>query len=220
MKLIYALGSMENCSEIQTILKSVNASCRSYFILDQFLEEMRNQTCHLFVVAFENRFKTESAIQSIKREFSLKSVPILAFYPAQTPDAAARSRTLGANEFLLLPVNRHELLAKTGMLLSVDNRRNFKTLLTIEDDGGHSYIGTSEDFSTAGISFMSETRLSEKQQVSLQFFLPGQGQDRIRLLATIMRKTDLGNKSYFYGARFADPLNRFSDKIKNFIDRK
>lgn len=220
MKLIYAVGSMEHCGEIQTILRSVNANCRTYVILDQFLEETRNQTCHLIVIAFDNRFKTESAIQAIKKESSLKSVPILAFYPAQTADAVARSRTLGANECLLLPVNRHELLAKTGMLLSVDNRRNFKTLLTIEDDGGHSYIGTSEDFSTAGISFMSEARLSEKQQVSLQFFLPGQGQDRVRLLATIMRKTDLGNKSYFYGARFADPQNRFSDKIKNFIDRK
>ena len=218
MKLIYAIGSMESCGEIQTILKSVNANCRAYPILDQFLEETRNQTCHLFAVAFENRFKTESAIQSIKRESSLKSVPLLAFYPAETADAAARSRTLGANEFLLLPVNRHELLAKTGVLLSVDKRRNFKTLLTIEDDGGHSHVGTSEDFSTAGISFTSETRLTEKQLVSLQFFLPSQ--DRIRLLATIMRKTDLGSGSYFYGARFTDPQNRFSEKIKNFIDRK
>lgn len=220
MKSIFAIGSIENCTEIQSILRSVNASCRTYIILDQFLEETRNQTAHLFVVGFENRFKTEAAIQSIKKEFSLRSVPILAYYPAQSADAAARSRTLGANEFLLLPVTRHELLAKSGMLLNVDHRRSFKTLLTIEDDAGHSFIGTTEDFSTAGISFMSEARFQEKQLVSLQFFLPGQGQERIRLLGTIMRKTDLGNKSFFYGARYADPQNRFSDKIKSFIDRK
>jgi len=218
MKFIYAVGTAENCSEIETVLKSVNANCHAYPILDQFLEETRTQPCHLLIVACENRFKTEAAIQSIKRHSGLRSVPVLACYPSATPDAAVRSRTLGANEFLLLPINRHELLSKTGMLLSVDRRRSFKTLLTIEDDAGHSFVGTSEDFSTAGISFTSQTAFEEKQQVSLQFFLPGQ--DRIRLLATIMRKMTLGPASYFYGARFTDPQNRFSERIKNFIDRR
>lgn len=218
MKFIYAAGSSDNCTEVESILKSVNANCRSFPIIDQFLEEARQITCHLFIVAFENRFKTESALQSIKRDSNLKSVPLLAYYPSQISDAAARSRTLGANEFLFLPIQRHDLLSKTGMLLSVDKRRSFKALLTIEDHQGHSFVGTSEDFSTAGISFTSGTSFHEKQQVSLQFFLPGQ--DRIRLLSTIMRRTDLGDGSYFYGARFADPQNRFSTKIRDFIDRK
>src|SRR5205085_7870609 len=117
---------------------------------------------------------------------------------------------------LLLPVKRQELLQATAMLLSVDKRRTFKTLLTIEDPSGHTYMGTSEDFSSAGISFTSEGQINEKLQVSLQFYLPGQ--ERIRLLATIMRKIDMPDSNHFYGARFVDPQNRFSGLIRNFID--
>ena len=81
MKLILAAGAEENCSQIENILKSVNASCRSYFLINQFLEEAKQQTCHLFVIAFETRIKSENAVQQIKKESQLRSIPVIVYFP-------------------------------------------------------------------------------------------------------------------------------------------
>src|SRR5438876_556559 len=110
MKLILAAGTEENCSQIENILKSVNAACRGYYLLNQLLEEARQQTCHLFVIAFETRIKSENAVQQIKKESALRSVPVIVYFPAGTSDSASRGRMAGANDCLLLPVKRQELL--------------------------------------------------------------------------------------------------------------
>lgn len=217
MKQIYVAGREEESHEIEKILKTVNATCKVFYSAESLLEQARANAPNLLIIVFGTAAKTESAIQQIKKESGLNSLPLLAFYPQFFGSPESRAREIGATDVLTLPVDRREFLSKTGMLLNIGKRRTFKALLTIEYEA-RNISATSEDFGTGGLSFISEQSLPEKCSLRIQFFLPGFA-DRIRLEIQIVRRIPLSDRKYFYGVRFVEMDSASADKIRAFIDK-
>ncbi len=217
MKRIYILGRAQDTSPIFEVFAGVNAEARQFSTLEEMINQARLVLPNLFIVAMELASRTDAAIQQLRRDSLLTSAAILAYYPDFVVRAQARGRANGANEVLYFPVDRRELLARSATLLHIDKRRTFKTMVTIEYNG-RAVVGRTEDFSSAGISFVSDDGIQEREEVRLQFFLPGDS-ERIRLQATVMRKISLPENKYFYGARFVEIDQTVGQRLQNFIDR-
>jgi len=217
MKRIFILGREQETHLNHEVFSSVNANGREFHTQEELVDFARREIPNLFILALELASRTDAAIQQLKRDSLLNTVAILAYYPQFMGSAQARGRACGANEVLNFPIERRELLAKCATLLNIDKRRTFKTLVTIEHDRS-TVVGRTEDFSTAGISFVAGDDFQEKDGILLQFFLPGNG-ERIRLQAVVMRKISLPEKKFFYGARFENVDRVVGQKIQNFIDR-
>ena len=217
MKRIWAVGKSEDVDAVCGIFRSVNAEIEAFPNLDSLMGAGTQYIPHLIIVIFELAAKSDSAAQDIRSHFQLKTVPILGCYPAFTAKAEMRGRLSGANEILLLPVSRYELLSKSAALLQIDKRRNFRTMLTVEG-AGRSVIAQSQDFSTAGISFLADRTLHENEAVIIHLFLPSNG-GRLQLNAVIARKSAMADGEFYYGARFTENDSALLAKISEFIDR-
>jgi len=217
VKQIYVIGIGEEADQICRIFRDVNAAANLFTTLDDTAAAARQTMPNLLIVAVDFASKADLTIQQIKRDATLKSVPVLVFYPRGTPFPEARARTAGANEAIKYPVERRELLMKSSTLLNIDKRRSFKTLLTIEAKG-HSVIATSEDFSPGGVSFITDQTLREKEEVKIHFFLPGVP-ERIRLTAMITRKIALRETEFFYGARTINIDDTALAALKDFVEK-
>lgn len=217
MKQIYVIGTGDEADQICRIFRDVNAGASSFLTMEDAATTARQTLPNLLIVAVDFASKADLTVQHIKRDATLKSVPVLVFYPRGTPFPEARARTAGANESIKYPVERRELLAKSSTLLNIDKRRSFKTLLTIEAKG-HSVIATSEDFSPGGISFVTDQTLHEREEVKIHFFLPGVS-ERIRITAMITRKIALKENEFFYGARVSgiDPASLAA--LTDFVEK-
>ena len=217
MKRVWAVGRSDESEAVCEIFRSVNAEACAFQGTESLLTAGRLNLPHLIVVAFEIGSKSDLAIQEIRKDPNLKSVPILVFYPSFTSRPEVRGRLAGANEILMLPPERRELLSRSASLLRIEKRRAFRTLLTVEAPG-RSVIAKSQDFSTTGLSFVADRSLMENESVRIHLFLPGIG-GRILLNAMIARKTSLADGEYQYGARFNNNEQALLDRIADFIDR-
>lgn len=217
MKRVWVIGKKEECEIVCGIFRAVNADACAYQGTESLLTAGRMNLPHLVVVAYEVVSKSDQAIQEIRKDANLKSVPVLACYPAYTVRAEMRGRLAGADEVLILPLERRDLLSKAASLLHIEKRRSFRTMLTVEGLG-RSVIGKSQDFSTSGLSFVADPSLKENEEVQIHLFLPGSG-GRMRLNAMIARKAMHADGECLYGARFGANDQMLLDRIADFIDR-
>lgn len=217
MKRIWAVGKSEDVEAVSNIFRTVNAEIESFRNLDTLFGAGTQYLPHLVIVIFELAAKSDSSIQEIRKHSQLKTVPILACYPSFTTKAEMRGRLAGANDVLVLPVGRFDLLSKSAALLQIDKRRNFRTMLTVEGTG-RSVIAQSQDFSTTGMSFLADHSLHENEAVIIHLFLPSDG-GRLQLNAVIARKSAMADGEFYYGVRFTDNDSPLLAKISEFIDR-
>jgi len=218
LKRIFTVGRGEDCEKICEVFKSVNANPIQFYSLESMISAGRKgPAAHLLILAFKIASETDSAISEIKKDVSLKSVPILVFYSPFTSNADARARSAGGNDALLFPVERRELLSKAATLLNIEKRRTFKTLLSIESPAG-SIMAKSDDFSSGGLSFVTEGKIDEQTEIQVQLFLLGESA-RLRLMAMVMRRTQLPEGGFSYGARFVNNDPSILEKVVAFVDK-
>ena len=217
MKRVWVVGRKEESDAVCAIFRAVHAEACAFLGTESLLTAGKLSLPHLVIVAFETVSKSDQAIQEIRKDANLKSVPVLACYPSHTSRAEMRGRLAGADEVLVLPLERVELLSRTASLLHIEKRRSFRTMLTVEGLG-RSVVAKSQDFSISGMSFVADASLKENEEVRIHLFLPGSG-GRMCLSAVIARKAALADGECHYGARFGENEQRMLDRIADFVDR-
>ena len=118
------------------------------------------------------------------------------------------------------PVSRKNLKDLTSRILSVPERRPFRTavLIGLKKEGA-SYRGSSEDFSLAGMSFRTEGALEPREEITVSF---GGHRERsgLRLEAKVVRRHSVHNEdASLYGAQFGKLSKEERHALERFVWR-
>lgn len=208
------MGREEDVSVIAEALASVHAASYRFIDVPALVKDGRQPD--LLILAYRAEASTERALADLRQQPRLAELPRLAYYPAylfrpggirETPDV------------LRLPVDVPVLLSRTAELLAIERRRKFRTLLTVVRRDGQTVMVRSEDFSPAGMSFLSEAPLRLHEEIQIQFFLPDMG-GRVALKGSIVRADGPSSGgSGLFGVRFVGVADEVVERMKEFIDR-
>jgi hypothetical protein len=118
------------------------------------------------------------------------------------------------------PVGKEAFKELTSRLLSVPERRSFRTPVLIAlEKAGVSFRGSSEDFSLAGMSFRTTGSLEPEEKITVSF---GSHEQRpgLKLGARVVRRHPAQDRqTTFYGARFDGLTQEERHALERFVWR-
>ena len=191
--------------EIAVYLKTVNAKILVLYNIS-FLQGLSGKDQDLII----------GSIRIYKKLISIpQDIPKLIITDGTFPEGKS-----GNNYFINWPISKDTFLEVTSKLLSVSERRIFKTIISIIRKGDvKTSMGQSFDFSMSGMSFKADGTFNTGDILKLGFFLPNFN-ERLSFDVEVIRSCfDPADASIHYGARFLNIEGKIKDAIEVFIKK-
>ena len=201
---------MLDWSQVALGLQEVNARI-SVFTLEESRQAVEKGEVDLVILGEESH-------RLLAEPF--RNTPVIIISEEIPPGETIRARA-GRNAVRLgWPVSRKTFIEMTSRILSVPERRSFRIPVLIGiGKGGVSFRGNSEDFSLAGMSFITAGSLEPKEEITVSF--GGHEESRsLRLGARVVRRHEaVDPESMLYGARFRKLTKEERHALERFVWR-
>jgi len=133
------------------------------------------------------------------------------------PSSIQRASSCGANAYMTKPFHSSQLTEKVTKLMSIPERRSYRTLIKVSVEGLDSlgaFFCTSHNISSTGIMVETERLFEKGTLLSCSFVLPEYG--RITANGEV-RRVDTGGPVPRYGIQFNYLEPRLRKAIKTFV---